>query len=212
MRHYLTTSEGEQIAAPGYLRRSEKRLSKLQRRHSRRRKGSGGREKARRAVARQHEQIANQRRDFIHKLSRRLVDENQVIWIEDLNVKGMLANRHLAKSISDAGWSEFTRQLEYKGEWYGCRVSKADRFFPSSKRCHVCGHINQALRLANREWVCAECQTHHDRDQNAAANLLLNGRAGTARTQTPVESWVTDSSPSAVGAGVKPEAPPLAVG
>jgi putative transposase len=126
------------------------------------------------------------------------------MWVEDLNVKGLLANHCLAKSIGDAGWSAFTRMLDYKGRWYGCHVFRVDRFFPSSKRCCVCGHINHFLCLSDRRWVCPVCQTCHDRDENAALNLLHYGRAGTARTYTPVESWVADSP--------KPEAPPLAVG
>jgi len=203
LTHLLTTSEGKRVEAPRYLRQSEKRLRRLQRRLSRRQKGSRGWEKARLAVTRQHEKVANQRADFLHKLSRRLVDENQVIWVEDLNVKGLLANHRLAKSISDAGWGEFTRMLDYKGRWYGCHVSRADRFFPSSKRCNVCGHINHFLCLSDRRWVCPVCRTCHDRDENAATNLLHFGRAGTARTYTPVESWVADSP--------KPEASPLAV-
>ena len=204
LTHFLTTSEGEKVEAPRYLRQSEKRLRRLQRRLSGRQKGSGRREEARLAVARQYEKVVNQRADFLHKLSRRLVDETQVIWVEDLNVKGLLANHCLAKSIADAGWSEFTRMLEYKGKWYGCGVSSADRFFPSSRRCHVCGHIHRSLCLSDRRWVCPVCRTCHDRDENAATNLLHFGRAGTARTYTPVESWVADSR--------KPEAPPLAVG
>ncbi len=200
LKSFAVTSNGEQIEHPRHLRKAERRLRRLQCRLSRRQKGSKGYEKARLALVRQHEKVANQRADFLHKLSRRLVDENQVIHIEDLHVKGMLANHHLAKAISDSGWSEFVRQLEYKGRWYGCRVQKVDRFFPSSKRCHVCGYIHQDLRLSDREWTCLECGTVHNRDVNAAINILIFSTAGTAGTYTPVESRVADS--------LKPEAPP----
>ena len=205
LKAFVVTSDGEKVEHPRHLRKVERRLRRLQRRLSRRQKGSGGYEKARLAVARQHEKVANERADFLHKLSRRLVDENQVIHVEDLHVKGMLANHHLAKSIADSGWGEFVRQLEYKGRWYGCHVHKIDRFFPSSKRCHVCGYINQDLSLSARSWTCPECRSVHDRDENAAINIRdFGGRAGTARTYSPVESGVARS--------LKPEALPLAVG
>lgn len=115
-----------------------------------------------------YERISNQRKDFLHKLSRRIVDGNQDVCLEDLNVKGMVRNRHLAKSIADAGWSEFTRQLEYKGRWYGSRVVRIGRFYPSTKACSVCGFVNQALALKDRTWTCSSCGTIHDRDVNAA--------------------------------------------
>ena len=205
LTHFVVTSDGEKVDAPKFFRKSERRLAHLQRILSRRQKGSKGWQKARLAVARQQEHIANQRADFLHKLSRRLVDENQVIGIETLNVKGMMANHCLAKSIQDAGWGEFVRQVAYKGVWYGCHVHQVDRFFPSSKRCHACGHINESLRLSDREWTCPKCSTIHDRDVNAAINILTFSTAGTAETvPTPVESEVTCS--------LKPEAPPLAVG
>lgn len=200
---FLVTSDGAGVENPQHLRKAERRLKQLQRRLSRRKRGSKGWKKARMAVARQHEKVANQRADFLHKLSRRLVAENQSIAVEDLHVKGMLGNRHLARAIIDSGWGEFVRQLEYKGQWYGCHIGKIDRFFPSSKRCHVCGYINQDLRLSNRVWMCPECGTIHDRDENASINIRDFSRAGTARTHTPVESGVTRST--------KPEAPPHAV-
>jgi putative transposase len=172
LKDFAVTSDGQRFPSPKYLRKSEKRLKRLQRRLSRCQKGSNGRNKARLKVARQHEKIANQRQDFLHKLSKRLVDENQVIVIEDLHVKGMLKNHHLAKSISDSGWSEFVRQLNYKGQWYGCHIEQIDRFFPSSKRCFHCGHVHGGLTLAMRQWVCSECGTLIDRDLNAAQNIL----------------------------------------
>lgn len=192
LKSFLVTSKGEVVEHPRHLLKAEKRLKRLQRSLSRREKGSNNREKARLRVARQHEKVANARQDFLHKLSRRLVDENQVIYAEDLNVKGMLANRHLAKRIADSGWGELFRQLTYKGAWYGTDFHQIHRFSPSSKRCHVCGYIYQGLRLSEREWVCPECSTAHDRDKNAAINIEIFGCAertgGTPGTHTPGES------------------------
>lgn len=172
LKDFIVTSDGQQVPNPKHLRKSERKLKRLQRRLSRTKKGSNGREKARLKVARQHEKIANQRADFLHKLSRKLVEDNQLIAIEDLNVKGMVSNHNLAKYISDAGWSEFTRQLSYKGSWYGCHIGQIDRFFPSSKRHFKCGYIYENLTLAEREWFCPECQEWVDRDENAAKNIL----------------------------------------
>jgi putative transposase len=198
LKSFAITSEGEKIDSPQFLRQAEEKLMHLQRELSRKQKGSKNREKARLKVARQHEKIANQRQNFLHQHSYRLIDESQAIYAESLNVKGMLANHSLAKSISDAGWGEFLRQLAYKAERCGCRFEAIGRFFPSSKRCHQCGYIKADLTLADREWDCPACQTHHDRDVNAARNILQAGRAltaieieprraGMARTQTPGE-------------------------
>ena len=180
LKDFLITSEGDKVALPKYLRKSEKRLRRLQRKHSKRKNGSSGKNKLRLALAKQHTKVANCRADFLHKLSLKYVCENQALHIEDLNVKGMVQNRRLAKSISDAGWGEFIRQLEYKGKWYGCIVNKIDRFFPSSKRCSECGFVNQDLQLKQRSWECPECKTEHDRDINAAKNILTFSTAGTA--------------------------------
>jgi putative transposase len=193
---FLVTSQGEKIDPPQFLRWAEEKLCRLQRQLSRKQKASQNREKARVKVARLHEKVANQRADFLHKQSRRLIDESQAIYVESLNVNGMLANHHLARSISDAGWGEFLRQLQYKGAWTGCRLEAIGSFFPSSQRCHRCGYRKADLKLAEREWDCPECHTHHDRDVNAALNILSEGRiqsemrrrAGTARTQTPGET------------------------
>ena len=170
---FAITSKGERIDNPRYWRKSEKKLKRLQRALSGKQKGSKAREQARQALALQHEKVANQRRDFLHQTSKRLVEQNQKIALEDLNVKGMMRNHHLAKSIADVGWAEFGRQLDYKGDWYGCHTPKVDRFYPSSKTCHVCGHINETLRLHHRTWVCESCQTLHNRDENAAINLEM---------------------------------------
>lgn len=180
IKDFATLSNGEKIDNPKWLRSFEKKLAKLNRQLSRKVKGSANWDKARVKVARQHEKIANQRRDFQHKLSKRLVDENQVITLENLNVKGMVRNRKLAKSISDASWSELVKQVECKGAWYGCHVEKINRFFPSSKTCSECGYVNHDLTLSDRTWVCAECGVSLDRDVNAAKNILGQSTAGAA--------------------------------
>lgn len=184
LKSFVVTSSGEQVDAPKFFRKPEVKLAKLQRRLSRKKDGSNRRARARLKVARCNEKVANQRNDFLHKLSRKLVDENQAIYVEDLNVKGMTANHCLAKSVSDAGWSEFVRQLGYKSEWNGGKLVKIDRFFPSSKTCNSCGRINQELKLSEREWACQGCGEIVDRDLNAAKNILTFGRtAGQAGTQ-----------------------------
>jgi putative transposase len=137
--------------------------------------GSKRREIARRKLVLLHEKISNQRLDFLHKLSRRMVSENQAIYLEDLNLSGMMSRWGL--KISDSGWYEYSRQLGYKGQWYGCYIGKIDRFFASSKICSICGYINQYLKLGSREWDCPRCSTHHDRDLNAGRNILEYGRA-----------------------------------
>jgi putative transposase len=184
LKSFLVTSDGEKIDHPRHLQKSEKRLIRLQRQLSRRKKGSKGREKARFLLARQHEKVANQRQDFLHKVSRRIVDQYGFIGIEDLNVRGMVKNHHLAKSISSTGWGMFRRMLEYKARWYGSWVERIDRFYPSSKTCHVCGYVLPELALETREWNCPHCGTHHDRDHNAAMNILNQARAGAARSRT----------------------------
>jgi putative transposase len=138
-------------------------------------KGSIGREKARRRLAKLHLKIANIRNDHLQKVSSKIVDENQVIVLESLNVKGMMANRKLSKSIWDCSWSEFVRQIEYKSEWYGRTVVRIDRFFPSSKTCNICGYVNENLTLEDRKWTCS-CGVHHDRDLNAARVILRQGQ------------------------------------
>jgi putative transposase len=187
LKSFMAASDGEKVDASEQLRKSERRLTRLQHQLSLKEKGSRSRDKARLRVARLHEKIANQRADFLHKLSRRLIDESQTIYVEDLCVKGMLANHHLAKSISDASWSEFLRQLAYKGQWYGCRVEKIERFFPSSKRCHCCGHVNHDLLLSEREWECPVCHEYLDRDINAAINILNQGVG--REPPEPIRRW-----------------------
>ena len=156
------------------LKKLLKKLKRTSKNHSKKKLQSKRRAKHRLKLATLHERIVNHRKDFLHKLSSKMIDENQAIYLEDLNLKGMMGR--YGKSISDLGWGMFTRQLEYKGHWYGCLVNKVDRFFPSSKTCNKCGYINNRLSIKNREWICSNCNTHHDRDVNAAINIREYGR------------------------------------
>jgi putative transposase len=173
VKEFAITSKGEKFENPRYFQKSLRRLKIRQRRLSRKNKGSSNRNKARLVVAKIHEKVANQRQDYQHKISRKLVSENQRISAESLNIKGMVKNRKLAKQISDVAWGNFLTMLEYKGDIYGCEIHYVDRFFPSSKRCSNCGYIKQDLTLAIREWECSECKSFWDRDINAALNLML---------------------------------------
>ncbi|MGW2765972.1 RNA-guided endonuclease InsQ/TnpB family protein [Streptomyces sp. NPDC001275] len=187
--HLLTLSTGEKITNPRHERRDRARLAKAQRELSRKAKGVGAnRAKARHKVARIHARIADRRRDALHKLTTRLVRENQTIVIEDLAVRNLLKNGHLARAISDAAWSDFRSLLEYKAQWYGREVIAVDRWFPSSKLCSHCGTLQDRMPLHVRAWTCEGCGTTHDRDVNAANNLLAAGLAV-----------------SACGAGVRPQ-------
>lgn len=172
LKHFAVLSTEEKVDNPRHLRRAEERLKRLQRQHSRKKKGSNNQEKARVKLARAYEKVADQRRDFHHKLSRRLVAEHGLVKLENLNVCGMVKNHSLAKSISDAGWGAFGRMVEYKGEWYGTSVERIDRFYPSSKGCSECGLINEKLELHHRFWTCEGCGTEHDRDINASKCIL----------------------------------------
>ncbi len=174
--HLLTLSTGEKIANPRHERKDRARLAKAQRVLAKKAKGSANRDKARRKVARIHARIADRRRDTLHKITTRLVRENQTLVIEDLTVRNMVKNRKLARAISDAAWSDFRSMLEYKAAWYGREVIAVDRWFPSSKLCSVCGTLQEKMPLHVRTWTC-ECGTAHDRDVNAAQNLLAAGRA-----------------------------------
>ncbi|GHO57792.1 transposase [Ktedonobacter robiniae] len=165
---FVVLSTGEVVGNPRFFHKDEKKLAKAQRRHARKKKGSKNRDKARLKVARLHARIADRRRDFLHKLSTRLIRENQTICVESLQVKDMLKHPTLSKAISDVGWSEFVFQLEYKADWYGRNVVKIDKWYPSSKRCFACGHILTSLALDVRQWDCPGCGVHHDRDINAA--------------------------------------------
>lgn len=169
-------STGEKIVNPRHEKRDRQKLARAQRNLSRKQKGSNNRAKARLKVARVHARIADRRRDNLHKLSTRLIRENQVVMIEDLSVRNMVRNHNLARAISDASWSEFRTMLEYKAEWYGRRVVAIDRFYPSSKTCSECGVINDSMPLKVREWTCL-CGAVHDRDINAAKNIKAVGLA-----------------------------------
>jgi len=173
----VALSDGEKIANPKGFNAKRRKLKKAQKALSRKQKGSNNRHKARLKVAKVHQEIADARKDFLHKLTIRLVRENQTIAVEDLALKNMVKNRKLALSISDASWGELVRQLEYKCDWYGRTLVKIDRWFPSSKRCGKCGHIVEKLPLNIREWDCPNCGAHHDRDINAAQNILAAGLA-----------------------------------
>jgi putative transposase len=226
LAHYAALSDGTTLPNPRNLIWSEKKLARLQRRLCRRKKGSAGWRKARVQVSGLQEKIANQRKDFQHKLTRWLVDEFGVIGLESLNFKGMLHNRRLAKQIADASWGELCRQLAYKGEWYGCQIRQIDQWSPSSKTCSVCGAVMGEMRLSVRDWVCPECQAHHDRDVNAARNILIQATVGTterrnidvanagevhvrplffeeAGTQKPEANYFSGSSPGSIRRGRK---------
>jgi putative transposase len=182
LRHAVTLSDGRKFQAPRPLRKRLRKVQHLGRVVSRRKKGSHRRERARSHLARAHVRVRESRNDWHHKVTTSLVRENQTLVVEDLNVSGMVRNRSLARSLSDTAFSEFLRQLEYKAQWYGRTVIKVDRFFPSSKRCSACGFVLERLGLSEREWTCPDCGVRHDRDVNAARNLLEEGRR---MTQVP---------------------------
>ena len=173
----VTLSTGEKVTNPRHERKDRARLAKAQRNLARKRKGSANRAKARVKVARVYARIADRRRDALHKLSARIIRENQTVVIEDLQVRNMVRNHTLARAISDAAWSELRRQLEYKADWYGREVIAIDRWYPSSKTCSACGAIVSKLPLNVREWCCTGCGTVHDRDINAARVILAAGLA-----------------------------------
>lgn len=197
---FAVTSNGQHFANPRHLRKAEKNLKRKQRKLSRKLKGSNSRNRARRLVARAHERVKNARKDFLHKVSRRLVDENQVLAVEDLCVKGMVRNPNLAKAISDAGWGMFTGFVKYKAERAGKLYVETNRFFPSSKACHVCGMIHDGMDLSVRRWACKGCGAVHDRDENASCNIrdeaLRMIKAGT------VPALASGTGASAVGGAV----------
>jgi putative transposase len=171
LTHFAITSNGSKFDNPKFFVKCQRNLKKKQQKLSRKKKGSQNRKKARLAVAKVHSKIARCREDFLHKLSRKIVNENQVIAVENLNIKGMVKNNNLAKAISDVGWGMFCTMLKYKAESEGKQYIEIDRWFPSSKTCHVCLNRVDNLTLDVRAWTCEHCGTHHDRDVNAAINI-----------------------------------------
>ena len=190
----------EHIEAPKPLKKHLKKLQRLSRQQSRKQKKSQNRKKANLALARCYRRVRNIRKDFLNKLTTSLAKTKPIIIIEDLAVRNMVRNRHLARSVADVGWGDFRRQLEYKTIWYGSRLIKIPRFEPSSKMCHVCGEINNNLKLSDRMWVCLKCGTLHDRDKNASDNVRNCG----------LKILATESSSGSNACGV--DVRPLSIG
>lgn len=174
---FITTSDGMKVPGINVYRKFEKRIARAQRRYSRKVKGSKNRDKERKKTAVLYAKTVDIRTDFLHKLSTQIIRDNQTVAIEDLNVAGMMGNKCLSKSIADASWAEFTRQLEYKAEWYGREIIKVSRWYPSSQICSNCGYRDGKKELSVRNWICAECGAIHDRDVNAAININTAGLA-----------------------------------
>ena len=176
LHSFYTDSNGRKVENPGYLKQSLRRLRRAQKCLSRRQKGSSNWGKHQRKTARIYEKVSDQRKDFLQKLSTALVHENQIICVEDLNVKGMIRNKRLARSVSDASWSKFLSMLDYKGTWYGTKIIRVSRWYPSSQICSNCGYRNPEIKdLKVRKWTCPACGSYHDRDGNAARNILREG-------------------------------------
>ncbi len=208
IKDFAVTSDGEKIPNPRRLAQRERNLARYQRRLARCQRGSANRAKAKAKVARAHRKVRASRADFLHRTSGRLIRDHDVIVIEDLAVKNMVRNRSLAKAISDCGWGEFRRQLEYKAVAAGRHLITIDRWYPSSRTCSACGHLLASLSLSTRTWQCPSCGTRHDRDINAAKNILAAGLAvsacggdvrhpGSSQVRSPVKQ-----EPQPVRAGI----------
>ncbi len=195
---FIVTSDNQAVKNPKHFKKLERRLKLWQRRLSRKEKGSNNFKKWAKRVAKLHEKITNAKNDFLHKLSRKLIDENQVIIVENLNIKGLIKNKKLSKHIHQASWYKFINMLEYKAKFYGRELIKVDTFYPSSKLCSVCGYKNKELKLSDRTWICPVCKTKHNRDYNAALNLLKEGLKQVGLEQSgmgsPQKSFCGDSS------------------
>ena len=195
IKDFAISSDGQRFTNPKFQKQYAKKLKQKQKALSRKTKGSNRRQKAKLDVAKVFEKITNSRQDMQHKVSSRLVKDYDLIALENLNVKGMVKNKHLSAAVSDAAWSSFVSKLKYKAEWAGKEVVVIDRFYPSTKTCHVCDHINEELTLKDRQWTCPKCETKHDRDVNAAKNIL--------RQALTLKSSGTDDYRR--GAGVRPK-------
>ncbi|MEV4363538.1 RNA-guided endonuclease TnpB family protein [Nonomuraea sp. NPDC049625] len=207
VKDFAVTSNGDRVANPRLLDRKARNLARYQRRMAHKERGSNNRAKAKAKVARAHRKMRDARQDFLHRVSTRMVRQADTILIEDLNVRGMVRNRSLAKAISDCGWGSFRRMLEYKAAKYGRRLIVIDRWYPSSKTCSRCGHLLAELSLSTRHWTCPGCLTRHDRDINAAKNILAAGLAVSA-----CGADVRHSGYSRVRSAVKQEAQPVRAG
>ncbi len=213
IKDVAVTSDGEKIPNPRHLERKARNLARYQRRMARCRKGSANREKAKAKVARAHRKVRASRADFLHKASARLVRDHDVIAVEDLAVKNMVRNHSLARAISDCGWGEFRRMVEYKAERAGRRVIPVDRWYPSSKTCSACGYLLASLSLDTRHWTCPSCGTRHDRDINAAKNILAAGLAvAEGNPGHACGADVRHSGSSRVQSAVKQESQPVRAG
>jgi putative transposase len=213
VKDFAATSDGQKIPNPRSLARRERSLARYQRRLARCQKGSANRAKAKAKVARAHRKVRASRQDFLHRTSARLVREHDVIVIEDLAVKNMVRNRPLAKAISDCGWGEFRRQLVYKAARAGRHLIVIDRWYPSSRICSSCGHLLAELSLSTRTWQCPSCGTRHDRDINAAKNILAAGLA--VARGTPGHACGADARPQGTSlrqSAVKQEPRPVRAG
>ena len=209
IKNAVTTSDGQKFENKKFLKRGEKQIKRLQKSVSRKRKGSKNRDKARTRLAIAYEKLGNRRKDYLQKMTSSLVSDYDVICIEDLNVQGMMKNHFLASAISDVSFYEIRRQLEYKCRWYGKKLVIINRRSPTSKTCNRCRHVMENFSLGIREWVCPECGTHHDRDINAAKNILdegmrmmFNNRTGDVRIYACGEE---SSEPSVLSSSVKQE-------